>query len=163
MQIRRIDDLGRVVIPKELRRALRLASLDEVEMVLSDDDTILLRKHAPLTYGTGGDFVKIAIDALAKECRGDVLLVDGSGLIVAHTSRKSGKSLSIPESAEWASLQEKHPHHVLAHIEDVTGGFHGMLVLLGVKGQGPWWDDEAIKTKCEMTAAIITRIVSPEM
>ncbi|MGF7049122.1 transcriptional pleiotropic regulator of transition state genes [Paenibacillus sp. DS2015] len=44
--VRRIDDLGRVVIPKELRRTMGIADGDPVE-VFVEGDRIILRKYAP--------------------------------------------------------------------------------------------------------------------
>jgi transcriptional pleiotropic regulator of transition state genes len=44
--VRRIDDLGRVVIPKELRRTLGVASLDPLEIFV-DGDKIILKKYNP--------------------------------------------------------------------------------------------------------------------
>lgn len=44
--VRRIDDLGRVVIPKELRRTLGIDEKDSLEIFV-DEDRIILRKYAP--------------------------------------------------------------------------------------------------------------------
>lgn len=44
--VRRVDELGRVVIPKELRRTLGIADGDPLE-VFVDGDKIILRKYAP--------------------------------------------------------------------------------------------------------------------
>lgn len=44
--VRRIDDLGRVVIPKELRRTMGIADGDPLEIFV-DGDKIILRKYAP--------------------------------------------------------------------------------------------------------------------
>lgn len=44
--IRRVDDLGRIVLPKELRRTLDLQEKDPVE-IYTDGKGIILRKYAP--------------------------------------------------------------------------------------------------------------------
>jgi|HigsolmetaAR202D_1030399.scaffolds.fasta_scaffold12089_2 looped-hinge helix DNA binding domain, AbrB family len=44
--VRRIDDLGRIVIPKELRRTYGIAEGDPVEIYTSDEE-IVLRKYKP--------------------------------------------------------------------------------------------------------------------
>ena len=49
--IRKIDDLGRIAIPKELRRAMRLVGGDELE-ILSYDDQIVLRRPQSEDYIT---------------------------------------------------------------------------------------------------------------
>ena len=43
--VRKIDDIGRIAIPKDVRRSLRWMGGDEIEVILNDDDTILLRKY----------------------------------------------------------------------------------------------------------------------
>ena len=44
--IRRLDDLGRIVLPIELRRTLDIAERDELEIYL-DDDKVVLKKYEP--------------------------------------------------------------------------------------------------------------------
>lgn len=43
--IKKIDDIGRIAIPKDLRRSLRWMGGDEIEIIPNDDGTILLRKY----------------------------------------------------------------------------------------------------------------------
>lgn len=45
--IRRIDELGRIVIPKELRRTLNIKVGDPIEIFTADDGVIALRKYEP--------------------------------------------------------------------------------------------------------------------
>ena len=42
---RKIDDIGRIAIPKDLRRSLRWMGGDEIEIVPKDNGEIILRKH----------------------------------------------------------------------------------------------------------------------
>ena len=42
--IRRIDDLGRVVIPKEIRKNLRIKNGDNLEIYINEEDNIILKK-----------------------------------------------------------------------------------------------------------------------
>ncbi|MCU7379541.1 AbrB/MazE/SpoVT family DNA-binding domain-containing protein [Clostridiales Family XIII bacterium ASD5510] len=44
--VRRIDDLGRVVVPRELRRSLQIENGDEVETFM-EGDRIILKKYEP--------------------------------------------------------------------------------------------------------------------
>ena len=46
--IRRIDDLGRVVIPKEIHRTLRIREGDPLEIFLDDQNGVVFRKYSPL-------------------------------------------------------------------------------------------------------------------
>lgn len=45
--IRTVDDLGRVCIPKEIRRMAKLLEGDPIEILPQTDGTIVLRKYAP--------------------------------------------------------------------------------------------------------------------
>ena len=46
--VRRIDDLGRVVIPKEIRRTLRLRDGDPMEIFTDREGTVILKKYSPI-------------------------------------------------------------------------------------------------------------------
>ena len=46
--VRRIDELGRIVIPKEIRRTLRIRESDPVEIYMGEAGEILLKKYSPL-------------------------------------------------------------------------------------------------------------------
>jgi AbrB family transcriptional regulator, stage V sporulation protein T len=45
--IRRIDDLGRIVIPKEIRKNMRIKNGDSLEIFV-DDDSVILKKYSPI-------------------------------------------------------------------------------------------------------------------
>ena len=47
--VRRVDDLGRVVIPKEIRRTLRIREGDPLEIFLDDQNSVVFRKYSPLS------------------------------------------------------------------------------------------------------------------
>ena len=44
--VRRIDELGRIVIPKEIRRTLRIQESDPMEIYMGDDGSIQLKKYS---------------------------------------------------------------------------------------------------------------------
>ena len=46
--VRRIDDLGRVVVPKEIRRTLRIREGDPLEIFTDKDGSVVLRKYSPI-------------------------------------------------------------------------------------------------------------------
>ncbi len=45
--VRRIDDLGRVVIPKEIRRTMRIREGDPLEIYTSSDGEVIFKKYSP--------------------------------------------------------------------------------------------------------------------
>ena len=46
--VRRMDELGRVVIPKELRRTLKIREGEELEVLTSDENELILRKYSAI-------------------------------------------------------------------------------------------------------------------
>ena len=66
--VRRIDDLGRVVIPKEIRRSMRIREGDPIEF-FTDRECLCLRKYSPEDdfKSTLFDFLRLAEDDMDKE------------------------------------------------------------------------------------------------
>ena len=62
--VRRIDDLGRVVVPKEIRRTLRIREGDPLEIFTDKDGEIILKKYSPI--GELGAFAQQYVDATAQ-------------------------------------------------------------------------------------------------
>ncbi len=60
--VRRIDDLGRVVIPKEIRRTLRIREGDPLEIFTDREGEVILKKYSPI--GELGDFAKEYAESL---------------------------------------------------------------------------------------------------
>jgi transcriptional pleiotropic regulator of transition state genes len=67
--VRRIDDLGRLVLPIELRRVMGIKVKDYVEIYV-DDDSIILKKYAPacLFCGNATDVQIYKGRKVCKEC-----------------------------------------------------------------------------------------------
>ena len=49
--IKKIDDIGRIAIPKDLRRSLRWMGGDEIEIISNDNGSLTLRKYQPTFSG----------------------------------------------------------------------------------------------------------------
>ena len=62
--VRRIDDLGRVVVPKEIRRTLRIREGDPLEIFTDREGKIILKKYSPI--GEMGAFAKQYAESLAQ-------------------------------------------------------------------------------------------------
>ena len=85
--VRRIDDLGRVVIPKEIRRTLRIREGDPLEIFVDRDGEVILKKYSPI--GELGDFAKEYADSLFESLNHIILISDRDSIIaVAGTSKK---------------------------------------------------------------------------
>ena len=46
--VRRMDDLGRVVVPKELRRTMKISEGTPLEIFIDKDGSIIFRKYSPV-------------------------------------------------------------------------------------------------------------------
>ncbi len=79
--VRRIDDLGRVVIPKEIRRTLRIRESDPLEIFTDREGEIILKKYSPI--GELGSFAKEYAEALAAASGHNVFITDRDQIIAA--------------------------------------------------------------------------------
>ena len=62
--VRRIDDLGRVVVPKEIRRTLRIREGDPLEIFTDKEGEIILKKYSPI--GELSAFAKQYAESLSQ-------------------------------------------------------------------------------------------------
>ena len=69
--VRRIDDLGRIVIPKEIRRTLHIRESDPLEIFTDREGQVILKKYSPI--GEMSTFAKQYARSeerrVGKECR----------------------------------------------------------------------------------------------
>lgn len=67
--VRKIDDLGRVVIPKELRRTLNINECDPLEIFI-EDESIILKKYNPgcIFCGEFKDITSFKNKIVCKKC-----------------------------------------------------------------------------------------------
>ncbi len=79
--VRRIDDLGRVVIPKEIRRTLRIRESDPMEIFTDREGQIILKKYSPI--GELNTFAKEYTEALAQAAGCIACIADKDQIIAA--------------------------------------------------------------------------------
>lgn len=93
--VRRIDDLGRVVIPKEIRRTLRIREGDPLEIFVDRDGEVILKKYSPI--GELGEFAKEYADSLFETTGHLAFIIDRDAIVaVAGGPKKDylGRSIS---------------------------------------------------------------------
>lgn len=92
--VRRIDDLGRIVIPKEIRRTLRIRESDPLEIFTDREGEIILKKYSPI--GEMNTFAKQYAESLCQVAGHVALIADRDQFIAVSGGFKSilGKSLS---------------------------------------------------------------------
>lgn len=96
--VRRIDELGRIVIPKEMRRTMHLKEGDEME-ILSSGDALTLRKYS--SFESVLPIIRSTAKLLAKATDSTVLFVDTSCVSVAEGKDK--RTYQSAELSEWFS------------------------------------------------------------
>ena len=84
--VRRIDDLGRVVIPKEIRRTLRIREGDPLEIFTDREGEIILKKYSPI--GELGTFAKEYAESLAQNSGHITCIVDKDQIIAVSGGSK---------------------------------------------------------------------------
>ena len=85
--VRRIDDLGRVVIPKEIRRTMRIREGDPLEIFTGPNEEVVFKKYSPV--GEMGTFATQYADVMSRACGLPVLICDRDHVIaVAGESKK---------------------------------------------------------------------------
>lgn len=97
--VRRIDDLGRVVIPKEIRRTLRIREGDPLEIFVDREGEVILKKYSPI--GELGDFAKEYAESLHEAIGHISCIADRDNVIaVAGAPKKEFLNKSIGPGVE---------------------------------------------------------------
>ena len=84
--VRRIDDLGRVVIPKEIRRTLRIREGDPLEIFTDREGEIILKKYSPI--GELGTLAKLYAESLSQTLGCTVCVTDTDQVVAVSGSGK---------------------------------------------------------------------------
>ncbi len=121
--VRRIDDLGRVVIPKEIRRTLRIREGDPLEIFTDADGEVIFKKYSPI--GELSTFAEQYAEVLGKVTKQAVLISDSDHIIAAAgVSRKEMLERRISPALE-DYMQNRRPFYATSR---------GMGVLRPVEG-----------------------------
>ena len=104
--VRRIDELGRIVIPKEIRKNFRIKEGENIEIYI-DDNNIILKKYSELKNVS--DISSNIIDSVFSIINKDVIITDMSNIVELSPSLKNvflTKELSV-EYQNLISKREK--------------------------------------------------------
>ena len=108
--VRRIDELGRVVIPKEIRRTLRIREGDPLEIYTDHDGEVVLKKYSPI-----GEISAIAqdyTDSLYRTLGHIACISDRDAIVsVSGTSRKD--IMEKPLSSEVDAILQNRQTSIL--------------------------------------------------
>lgn len=117
--VRRIDDLGRVVIPKEIRRTLRIKEGTPLEIFTDREGEVILKKYSPI--GELSIFAKEYAEALAQT----------TGLVSCITDHDQVVAAAGPGSKEFAGKE------ISSELEEAIAEREGKCVSGEEKGKIP--------------------------
>lgn len=98
--VRRIDDLGRIVIPKEIRRTLHIRESDPLEIFTDREGQVILKKYSPI--GELATFARQYAESLAQVSGHAALIADRDQFIAA-----AGGFKQLVNKAVGRQLDEK--------------------------------------------------------
>lgn len=99
--VRRIDDLGRVVIPKEIRRTMRIREGDPLEIYTDADGEVIFKKYSPM--GEMSEFTSQYAEVLYRATNMPVIITDRDHVI----------------SCMGLSKKETIDRHITKELEDI--------------------------------------------
>ena len=106
--VRRIDELGRIVIPKEIRRNLRIKNGDNLE-ILVDGENIILRKYSHIENAV--DMVSVYTESFCQVLKYNVIVTDTDKVVAAAGNLKK-KYLSMGISDSLTTMIERRDNFV---------------------------------------------------
>ncbi len=171
--VRRIDELGRVVVPKEIRRTLRIREGDPLEIFTDREGGVILKKYSPI--GEMGEFAKQFTESIAKNVGSIALICDRDAVIsVSGGSRKEYLDRAVTKELEdimnsrKAHIAEKSSKCIPVTTEEDDGTEYNAQVIVPIISEGEpigaamvvskeakeELGDTALKV-CQVTAAFI--------
>lgn len=140
--VRRIDDLGRIVIPKEIRKTLRIREGDPLEIFTDKEGEIILKKYSPI--GELSEFATQYTEALAK-ATGHIACISDKDTIIAVSGAPKKEYLEKSVSTELEKLMEdkmvwssknKDEKHMPVLLSDAENGKYTSQVIYPIVAEG---------------------------
>ncbi len=107
--VRRIDDLGRIVIPKEIRKTLKIREGDPLEIFTDSEGEVILKKYSPVNEL--GNFAKEYADSLAQSA-GHIICIADKDQIIAVSGGAKKELIDKPLSSEMEKVLNNRSIHI---------------------------------------------------
>ena len=107
--VRRVDDLGRIVIPKEIRRTLRIREGDPLEIYTEKDGGVIFRKYSPM--GDLQEFAAQMCESIGSATGHIAAIADRDSIIALHGAPKR-ELMDKPNSQELEKLMEQRKNYL---------------------------------------------------
>ena len=106
--VRRVDDLGRIVIPKEIRRTLRIREGDPLEIYTEKDGGVIFRKYSPM-----GDLQEFAAQMCESigTATGRIAAISDRDTIIALAGAPKRELVDKPNSQALDKLMEQRKNY----------------------------------------------------
>lgn len=136
--VRRIDDLGRIVIPKEIRRTLRIKEGDPLEIYTDREGEVIFKKYSPI--GELQSFASEYADTLQKTSSMPIFICDRDEVIaVSGASKKEYLDRKISPALE--EIVEKRSLYVRGNTKETVaitsdGGSHYVNCAMPILSEG---------------------------
>ena len=112
--VRRIDDLGRVVIPKEIRKTLRIREGDPLE-IYTNKEELVFKKFSPMASLKAN--AKLVCEELSRFCNRDCFILDTDGVICVSNS-KYKDIIGVIMSDEMSKILNNRRNYIISSTED---------------------------------------------
>lgn len=136
--VRRIDDLGRVVIPKEIRRTLRIREGDPLEIYTATDGEVIFKKYSPV--GELSEFAAQYADVLSRVSAMPTLVCDRDHVIAAAgiSKREYLERRITPTLENYMENRRSYSAHVnsVDEIQPVEGVDHAAAIIYPIIAAG---------------------------
>ena len=133
--VRRIDDLGRVVIPKEIRRTLRIREGDPLEIFTDREGEVILKKYSPI--GELGDFAREYAESLYQSLK-CIICVSDKDTVIAVSGGPRKEFIERTVSYELEQVMESKKSHsqesggvvpVVRDDRDIAERYKGQIIV----------------------------------
>lgn len=135
--VRRIDDLGRIVIPKEIRRTLRIREGDPLEIYTDSEGEVIFKKYSPV--GELSSFTSIYAEVLSKTSGLPTLISDRDHIVsAAGVSKREFLERRITNATEdlMESRQSYNSAESKSPLQPVEGISSNALLLYPIIASG---------------------------
>ncbi len=143
--VRRIDDLGRVVIPKEVRRAMRVREGDPLEIYTGRDGEVIFKKYTPCTEQECGAILKGLCASVKRIGEGGKVAIYGTDDTVIDKNHISFPTTISDKADECAEFQNYKVYAVMGMADTL-----GYLVVEN--------DNDIIRSMVANTEAILREL-----
>ena len=115
--VRRIDDLGRIVIPKEIRKTLRIKEGDPLEIFTDREGQVILKKYSPI--GELSEFATEYAETLAKTT-GHIACITDKDTVIAVSGGSKKEFLEQGISKDLERIMEDKEAYISKENNDVA-------------------------------------------